>query len=111
MRRSHYNAFSSVRQYLQNVINTNGSNYADAYFEIASIKVFTVNETVLTPTLSGSSTVLTTATGSPSSPGTNSSGSDSGNAKKGGSNGSLSREAMFGSATAVVLAALSLALL
>ncbi|KAI0660223.1 concanavalin A-like lectin/glucanase domain-containing protein [Cubamyces menziesii] len=104
--------------YLQNVINTNGSNYADAYFEIASIKVFTVNETVLTPTLSGSSTVLTTATGFPSGPGTNSSGSDSGNAKKGSSNGSLGRETMFGSATVyvstaatVVLAALSLALL
>ena len=101
------------------MINTNGSNYEDAYFEISTIKVFTVNDTVLTPTLSGSSTVLTTATatGSPSSPGSHSSGSDSGNSKKGSSNGSLGRDTTFGSAAAyvstavaVTLAAFSLAL-
>lgn len=39
-----------------------GSNYAEAYFEINYIKVFTTNNTILVPSVSGSSIVLSTAT-------------------------------------------------
>ncbi|CDO77470.1 Glycoside Hydrolase Family 16 protein [Trametes cinnabarina] len=73
--------------YLNNVINTNGSNYADAYFEISSIKVFTVNSTVLTPTVSGSSTVLSSATASASPNGNSSSTSSNGTSGSGSGSG------------------------
>ncbi|KAI0830328.1 concanavalin A-like lectin/glucanase domain-containing protein [Trametes gibbosa] len=46
--------------YLDNVIN-NGTNYANAYFEIAYIKAFS-NSAALVPSESGGSTVLVSAT-------------------------------------------------
>ncbi|KAH9851281.1 concanavalin A-like lectin/glucanase domain-containing protein [Lenzites betulinus] len=61
--------------YLDNVI-TNGSNYANAYFEIAYIKAFS-NTSALVATASGGSTVLVSATATASSSGSSSSGSSS----------------------------------
>ncbi|KAL1943259.1 hypothetical protein VTO73DRAFT_4334 [Trametes versicolor] len=51
--------------YIDNVINNNGTKYHDAYFEISSIKVFTVNNTVFTPTVTDGTTVLSSATATP----------------------------------------------
>ncbi|KAI8996320.1 concanavalin A-like lectin/glucanase domain-containing protein [Trametes punicea] len=80
--------------YIDNVINTNGSNYDNAYFEISSIKVFTVNGTVLTPTVSGSSTVLQSATASAS--GNGNSGGNSGSGSGSGSrNGAMAGAATY----------------
>ncbi|KAI0673170.1 concanavalin A-like lectin/glucanase domain-containing protein [Trametes maxima] len=97
--------------YINNVINTNGTNYADAYFEISSIKVFTTGNTVLTPTVSGGSTVLTsaTATADPSS-GSGSSGSGSESSGSSGSGSSSNNGAMPGfAAYAATMGATALA--
>ncbi|KAI0331370.1 hypothetical protein GY45DRAFT_1322414 [Cubamyces sp. BRFM 1775] len=74
--------------YIDNVINTNGTNYQDAYFEISSVKVFTVNSTVLTPSVSGSSTVLSSATASAGSGSSSDSGSNGSNNGTGSGDGS-----------------------
>ncbi|KAI9058735.1 glycoside hydrolase family 16 protein [Trametes sanguinea] len=103
--------------YIDNVINTNGSNYANAYFEISSIKVFTVNGTVLTPTVSGSSTVLSSATASVSANGSSSDGKSNGTSGSGSGSGSSGNGAMPGAAAylamlgATALAAFSWTLL
>ncbi|KAI0645466.1 concanavalin A-like lectin/glucanase domain-containing protein [Trametes meyenii] len=47
--------------YVDNVIN-NGTNYADAYFEINYIKAFSTDSSTLVASISGGSTVLATAT-------------------------------------------------
>ncbi len=65
-------------QYIDNVINNNGTKYHDAYFEISSIKVFTVNNTVFTPTVTDGTTVLSSATATPDAQ-SDASGSSSGN--------------------------------
>ena len=72
---------SSTACYVDNVIN-NGSNYADAYFSINYVKVFSLTDGVLVPSASGGSTVLvtesaTSATSEPSA--TSPSGAQSGN--------------------------------
>ncbi len=54
---------SATACYINNVIN-NGTNYADAYFDINSVKVFSLTAGVLVPSVSGGSTVLVTQTGS-----------------------------------------------
>lgn len=51
--------------YIDNVIG-NGTNYANAYFEIAYIKAFS-NSSALVATTSGGSTVLVSATATSSS--------------------------------------------
>ncbi|KAI0354226.1 hypothetical protein OH77DRAFT_1405539 [Trametes cingulata] len=99
--------------YINNVINTNGTNYHDAYFEISSIKVFTVNSTVLTPTASGA-TVLSTSTASPDSNGqSGSSGNNTGNGSGSGSgNGAMPSVAAYAAMVgATALAAFSWILL
>lgn len=77
------------------MINNNGTKYHDAYFEISSIKVFTVNNTVFTPTVTDGTTVLSSATatpdaqsdaGSASGNGTNANGTSTGGS---GGNGAL----------------------
>ncbi|KAH9931633.1 concanavalin A-like lectin/glucanase domain-containing protein [Epithele typhae] len=50
---------SATACYINNVINT-PTNYTNAYFEINYIKIFSSSEVVLTPTVSGSSTILVT---------------------------------------------------
>ncbi|KAJ8468523.1 hypothetical protein ONZ51_g9591 [Trametes cubensis] len=46
--------------YVDNVIN-NGTNYADAYFEISSIKAFSTDSSVLVASVSAGQTVIATA--------------------------------------------------
>ncbi len=81
---------SATACYLDNVIN-NGTKYNDAYFELSYVKVFSVDDTVLLPTVSGGTTVLVTATATDATAepsGTNgSSGSSGGDSGSGGSNG------------------------
>ncbi|RPD77276.1 hypothetical protein L226DRAFT_459589 [Lentinus tigrinus ALCF2SS1-7] len=75
--------------YLNNVINT-PVNYTNAYFEISYVKVFSTNEDVLIPSISGSSTVLVTDTATSTATGTSGSStstSTSGSGSSGGSNG------------------------
>ncbi|KAH9886712.1 concanavalin A-like lectin/glucanase domain-containing protein [Cubamyces lactineus] len=75
--------------YLENVINS-GANYADAYFEISYIKVYS-NSSALVASASGATTVLVSETASPtagsSGSGNGSTGSGSGTS---GTNGGLS---------------------
>ncbi|KAH9851304.1 concanavalin A-like lectin/glucanase domain-containing protein [Lenzites betulinus] len=84
--------------YIDNVINTNGTNYQDAYFEISSIKVFTVNNTILTPSVDGTSTILatTTATGGADPSPTGSSGTTSGNSTSTGSGSNSAVQGVVG---------------
>ena len=54
----------TVGQYLENVVNLNGTNYHDAYFDISYIKVFTWNgSTTSTPTSSTAPGSTTAASG------------------------------------------------
>ncbi|KAI0633311.1 concanavalin A-like lectin/glucanase domain-containing protein [Trametes polyzona] len=50
--------------YVNNVIN-NGTNYADAFFEISYIKAFSTDSSTLIASVSGGSTILATATAGP----------------------------------------------
>ncbi len=74
----------TVSQYLDNVIN-NGTNYADAFFEIGYLKAFS-SEPLLAATISGTSTGLVTATADASSP-SGTAGSSTGNGTTTGTNG------------------------
>lgn len=49
-----------MTKYTDNV-NGTGANFAEAYFEINYVKVYSVNNSVLAPTVSGDTTVLVTA--------------------------------------------------
>ena len=80
--------------YLDNVIN-NGTNYNDAYFDISYVKVFSLTDGVLLPSVSGGSTVLvsataTDATAEPSGTSGSSGGGNSGSSGSGGGNGAES---------------------
>ena len=69
-------------QYADNV-NGTGTNYADAFFEVNYVKVYSINATVLDPTVSGGSTIFSTASSTASAGGsssTDTSGSGGGNA-------------------------------
>ncbi|KAI0633036.1 concanavalin A-like lectin/glucanase domain-containing protein [Trametes polyzona] len=84
--------------YIDNVINTNGTNYHDAYFEISSIKVFTVGNTILTPSVSGGSTVLTSATATGGADSSSASGTSNGTGSgsgSGGNNGAMPGAAAY----------------
>ncbi|TBU31022.1 concanavalin A-like lectin/glucanase domain-containing protein [Dichomitus squalens] len=99
---------SATACYINNVIN-NGSNYADAYFSINYVKVFSLTDGVLVPSASGGSTVLVTesasdATSEPSASSTT--GSQSGNKAA-----TLGANAYVAVAGATVLAAVSWILL
>lgn len=48
---------------MDNVIN-NGTNYADAFFEISYIKAFSTDSSTLVASVVGGSTILATATAS-----------------------------------------------
>ncbi|PCH43197.1 glycoside hydrolase family 16 protein [Wolfiporia cocos MD-104 SS10] len=52
--------------YYNNVINTNGSNYDTAYFEVSYVKAFTTNGSVAATNVTNSSTTSTSASGSAS---------------------------------------------
>ncbi|KAI0743871.1 concanavalin A-like lectin/glucanase domain-containing protein [Daedaleopsis nitida] len=77
---------TAQRCYLDNVINDGSSKYADAYFEIGYIKAFSTQSLILTPTVSGGTTVLQTATSDASTP-SGSAGTATGNGTSTGSNG------------------------
>ena len=96
--------------YLDNVIN-NGTNYTYAYFDINYVKVFSLTDGVLVPTVSGGSTVLVTQTGSAS--GTSGSGSSSatGSSGSGGNAALVSASSYVAVVGATVLAAVSWMLL
>ncbi|KAI0365645.1 hypothetical protein BV20DRAFT_723497 [Pilatotrama ljubarskyi] len=85
--------------YVDNVIN-NGTNYADAYFEISSIKAFSTDSSTLIATVSGGSTILASATAVVNSEG-------------GSANGALARNmpGLLGAAAASTVAALAWAML
>ncbi|RPD63371.1 hypothetical protein L227DRAFT_521471 [Lentinus tigrinus ALCF2SS1-6] len=73
-------------------VNGTGANYADAFFEVNYVKVYSVNSTVLSPSVSGGSTVFSTATTTASaggSSGTNASGSGSGSGGNGAAQGPM----------------------
>ncbi|KAI0633059.1 concanavalin A-like lectin/glucanase domain-containing protein [Trametes polyzona] len=91
--------------YLNNVIN-NGTNYANAYFEISYIKAFS-NSSALVATASGGSTVLVSATASATSGGAASSESSSAGSNAAVAQVSLEGQAYVGLAAASVLAAFS----
>ncbi|KAI0772345.1 concanavalin A-like lectin/glucanase domain-containing protein [Trametes elegans] len=92
--------------YIDNVIN-NGTNYANAYFEISSIKAFS-NSTPLVATVSGGSTVFVSATATSSgASGTSSSGSGSGSNAGATAVARTAVQAYLALAGATVLAAVS----
>ncbi|TFK92177.1 glycoside hydrolase family 16 protein [Polyporus arcularius HHB13444] len=79
-------------------VNGTGANYADAFFEVNYVKVFSLNSTVLSPSSSGGSTVLETATTTASvggSSATEKSGGTSGDNTAGG-NGAATGPAVAG---------------
>ncbi|KAI0354210.1 hypothetical protein OH77DRAFT_1405538 [Trametes cingulata] len=98
---------SATACYLDNVIN-NGTNYANAYFEISSIKVYSTSS-ALVATTSGGSTVFVSATATSS--GSSSSGTGTSASDTSGSIARVAGQAYAALAGATVLAAFSWMLL
>ncbi|KAI0363232.1 hypothetical protein BV20DRAFT_1040025 [Pilatotrama ljubarskyi] len=93
--------------YIDNVIN-NGTNYANAYFEISSIKVYSTSS-ALVATTSGGSTVFVSATATSS--GASSSGTGASSSDTSGSLGRVGEQVYAALVGATVLAAFSWVLL
>ena len=65
-------------------MNGTGTNYADAFFDINYVKVFGLTDSVLEPSIApGGTTVLVSATASPTAGNTNTNGSGSGSGNGG----------------------------
>ena len=77
-------------QYVTNVINNGTSDYADAYMEINYVKVYSSQNETFVASLSGTSTVLMSATASatPTASGSGSSATGTGSTGSSGSSGS-----------------------
>ncbi|KAI1787368.1 concanavalin A-like lectin/glucanase domain-containing protein [Ganoderma leucocontextum] len=101
---------SATACYVDNVIN-NGTNYADAYFDINYVKVFSLTAGVLVPSVSGGSTVLVTQTGSAASASGSSSATGAAGSQGGGNAAAVGASSYVAVVGATVLAAVSWMLL